>query len=166
MGSSSSWRAEVSAPCVNCGTKKVHLNHSRYPRVCAEYVPSVVAKQRKPMSKGAARAWNNTVRPRSEKTKSKYVIRREMVAAYLKRFPLCETGCGRPSEDVHEPWTRARGGPITDYRNFMAVARYCHGEIHGNNDASEALGWLVPAAYGRAWLEAGGRDQERKPVAA
>jgi len=37
----------MSALCVSCGTAKVHNNHHRYPRVCAEYVAPANVKARK-----------------------------------------------------------------------------------------------------------------------
>lgn len=111
--------------------------------------------------KKTMRGWNSTLRPVSKKQAAKNARRSPLVEAYLEAHPFCETGCGRRSVDVHEPWTRADAGPIDNPNNFMAVARFCHDWIHQNREAAEELGWLVPAEFGAAWLSGGGREQDR-----
>lgn len=46
----------------------------------------------------------------------------------------------RPSQDIHEVVSRARGGSITDVSNLMAVCRPCHDWITRNPAAAETLG--------------------------
>lgn len=71
------------------------------------------------------------LRHRSKKTQRVYVERRKVVASRLEAFPICEVPwCTHPSEDVHEPLTRARGGSITDPDNIRAVCRMHHDLIH------------------------------------
>ena len=123
-------------------------------------------QRRTPIKPGKARSWNSTLRSVGKKQARKNRRRTPLRQAYLAAYPRCETGCGRRSVDVHEPWTRARGGPIDDPRNFMAVARECHDWIHQHNDEAEERGWLVPAEFGAAWREGGGREQDRELVAA
>ena len=118
-------------------------------------------KRGKPMRRGNARSWNstlNSVRPKQrEKNRKRIPVRDAYLAAHL----MCETGCGWYAEHVHEPWTRAGGGPIDNPDNFMAVSSVCHDWIHGHRPEAEARGWLVPAPLGAAWLAAGGRSQVR-----
>lgn len=35
--------------------------------------------------------------------------------------------CNGAATDLHEPWTRARGGPIDSPQNVLPVCRSCHG---------------------------------------
>jgi len=105
-----------------------------------------------------------TLRPVSMKMARKRLEARDVRRAYLAAHPICEIGammCTVRSSDVHEPWTRARGGPIDDPRNMAALCRPCHGwvtfTVEGQQWAT-ARGFLVGAARGPAWLEAGGRD--------
>lgn len=65
--------------------------------------------------------------------------------------PLCKR-CGKPMADIHEPWTRARGGPIDDPRNMRSVCRKCHDWIHNNPAHAEWSGWLIPSHEGALWL--------------
>lgn len=81
---------------------------------------------------------------------------------WLRYRPECEVtriACFGPLT-VHEPWTRARGGPTDDPRNFATAC------VEGNRWLSQSAGgmiWgyangmLVRASAGPAWLEAGGR---------
>lgn len=100
------------------------------------------------------------IAPRSKKQQRLERKRAPIRNAYLRDHPLCERrpDCATPSIDVHEPWSRARGGPIFDKRNMMAVCRWCHDYIHQHGIQSEAEGWLIPAARGPTWLAAGGRN--------
>lgn len=118
------------------------------------------------MRRGRVKAWNSTLNSVSPKQRRKHAKRMPVRDAYLRAHPMCETGCGRRAVDVHEPWSRARGGPIDDPRNFMAVARECHDAIHQHSEESEARGWLIPAEYGPTWLAGGGREQDREAEAA
>ena len=109
------------------------------------------------MRRGRVKAWNSTLGNVSKKQRAKNSKRAPVRDAYIKAHPMCETDCGRRSMDVHEPWTRKRGGPIDDPRNFMAVCRECHDWIHGHALAATDRGWLIPASFGQKWLSMGGR---------
>ena len=115
----------------------------------------VGAVKRSPMKRG------KPMRRISSRQRAKVRRRVPVRDAYKSAHPRCER-CGDRMRDVHEPWTRARGGPIDDPRNMMSVCRTCHDYIHQHNEESERNGWLVPAALGQAWLDAGGREQERQ----
>ena len=93
--------------------------------------------------------------------------RREMVRRELARRELCEAGlpihqyrlaaygqmnaerlrasayrCGGLAVDLHEPFTRARGGSILDPANTVAVCRACHDWIHDHPEAATSVGLL------------------------
>ena len=60
---------------------------------------------------------------------------------------------------THEPWTRARGGPIDDPRNQIPVCAEHNRMISQDAEVmrwAKEHGFLVSAAQGPAWLEAGG----------
>ena len=113
------------------------------------------------MRRGRVKAWNSTLGNVSPKQRVKIDKRIPVRDAYLLDHVMCETGCGWYAEHVHEPWTRAGGGPIDNPDNFMAVSSVCHDWIHGHRPAAEERGWLVKASHGAAWLAAGGRAQVR-----
>ena len=122
--------------------------------------------QRKtPMRRGRVKAWNSTLGNVSPKQAAKNRKRKPVRDAYLAAHLMCETDCGQRAVDVHEPWTRKRGGPIDDPRNFMAVCRECHDWIHGHADEATEQGWLVKAEFGPEWLAAGGPRWGREAAA-
>lgn len=121
--------------------------------------------KRSPMNRGKARGWNSTLNSVSPKQRAKNSKRKPMRDAYLAAHPRCETDCGGLAVDVHEPWTRRRGGPIDDPRNFMAVCRLCHDWIHQNPSTAKWSGWLISAEDGPAWLSAGGPRWGREVAA-
>ena len=83
------------------------------------------------------------LRSRSKKTAAKYVQRRQLVKTVLTLFPVCQVPwCTHPSEDVHEPLTRARGGSILDLDNAVAVCRMHHDLIHLEDPIWYELGLL------------------------
>lgn len=83
------------------------------------------------------------LRPRSAKTARTYVQRRVLVAALMAEHSVCQVpGCHRPSIDIHEALTRARGGSVLDPGNCRAVCREHHDEIHGEPDWAYELGFL------------------------
>jgi hypothetical protein len=47
--------------------------------------------------------------------------------AAARAVDLLTVGCSGRADDLHEPWTRARGGPTDDPRNCLPVCRPCHG---------------------------------------
>ncbi|MBK8246426.1 MAG: hypothetical protein IPK85_03370 [Gemmatimonadetes bacterium] len=97
--------------------------------------------------------------PRSKSTHAKMRERRSIVAEVLKAHPFCHV-CGIvKAVEVHEPWSRGRGGPILDRRNCMAVDERCHRFIHENPEWAEKHGFLIPGHEGPAWLERGGVNQ-------
>lgn len=82
----------------------------------------------------------------------------------LRLYPLCEVRRLRPHDcfgglTVHEPWTRARGGPIDDPRNMVTVCAEANRLISQDADWirwATDVGVLIHASQGSAWLEAGG----------
>jgi len=88
--------------------------------------------------------------------------------AWLRAHPRCEVkslgGFTVPpcSMDVHvhEPWTRGRGGPTDDPRNFATACDW-HNTWISQDPTGQAFGYanalLFHAEDGAAWLEAGGR---------
>jgi hypothetical protein len=70
--------------------------------------------------------------------------RRRFVSSYLAVHPRC-VRCDMSADDIHEPLTRARGGPILDDANALPVCRSCHSWIHDNPRDATAAGWLVPS---------------------
>jgi hypothetical protein len=82
------------------------------------------------------------------KTRSAKRIREDRVRAKVKAdryalHPICEVPwCAHPSEDIHEPLTRARGGSITDPENVRAVCRMHHDLIHLEPDWAHEYGFL------------------------
>jgi hypothetical protein len=69
--------------------------------------------------------------------------RRAFVADLLAAFPICQVPwCSRPSEEVHEPLTRARGGSILDAGNAKAVCRLHHDLIHAEPAWAYETGFL------------------------
>jgi hypothetical protein len=97
--------------------------------------------------------------PVSESTFVKQRKRRTLRAAFLKKHPWCRV-CGNAlAVHVHEPWTRGRGGPMDDARNFMGLCQKDHDFIHANPEWAERHGFLIPAHEGKKWLERGGVNQ-------
>ncbi len=63
---------------------------------------------------------------------------------------------------VHEPWSRGRGGPTDDLRNWLAVCFEGNRMLSQDADTMQwglEHGMLVRAADGARWLEAGGVNQ-------
>ena len=82
------------------------------------------------------------LRPRSAKRQAIYVQRRELVGQMLASFPFCQRCKTKPSQDVHEIKTRARGGSITDPANLAVLCRSCHDWITQNPRQAREDGWL------------------------
>lgn len=107
------------------------------------------------------------LRSMSKKRQRVQRLRRDLVATELDARGVCEAGplirqhrierfgreyadrlsatdypCGWYSTDLHEPFTRARGGDILDRGNTVAVCRSCHNWIHGNPEAATSIGLL------------------------
>lgn len=87
------------------------------------------------------------------KDKSRQPVKRDYLASHRRCEAQVQGWCSGSSEHVHEPWTRARGGPINDARNMLALCFMCHAWVHSNPAESEQRGWLVSAANGPSWLE-------------
>lgn len=52
---------------------------------------------------------------------------RKLRAAYLRRHPHCECGCGRPSRDVdHRDGLGLDGPRAYDWHNLVALTHSCH----------------------------------------
>jgi len=101
----------------------------------------------------------------SERTRAARKRRTAPRDEQLRKYPLCEAkAAGMPHQcygvrTVHEPWTRARGGPIDDPRNMTTVC--AHGNTLISQDSgcmawAKDNGFLVSASQGARWLAAGG----------
>ena len=82
------------------------------------------------------------MRFRSKKMERKYRERRALVVRILDEFPMCQRCKGRPSQDVHEVLSRARGGDILDRENCVALCRDCHRFITEHPRFAVEEGWL------------------------
>jgi hypothetical protein len=72
------------------------------------------------------------IRAVSAKRAAENRVRAKVIAVLFPVYeppPLCDCGCGRLADDVHEILSRARGGSITDPPNMAVVARPCHTAI-------------------------------------
>lgn len=85
--------------------------------------------------------------------------------AQLAEYPYCEPKrAGMPGDcfpamalTVHEPWIRSAGGSLGDRRNMVTACPHHNDELTQNQRGwALAHGYLVTAAAGRRWLEAGG----------
>ena len=109
--------------------------------------------------KQTLRGWNSTLRPSakpiartvinrvSAKRKVENAVRRKVLAELKRLYPMCQR-CGvRPSEEGHEPLTRARGGSITDPANIVMLCAFpdggCHKWVHEHIAEATKEGWLV-----------------------
>ena len=82
------------------------------------------------------------MRFRSKKMAKKYIQRRKLVGEMLEEFPLCQR-CGiKPSSEVHEVISRARGGDILEKTNCRALCHACHFWITTNPAEATKTGWL------------------------
>ncbi len=123
------------------------------------------------MKRSPMRRTNGFTKPRrrpnavSSQQRAKVAARKAPHAEQLRRYPYCEAErMGMPHRcfgglTVHEPWTRARGGPIDDLRNMVTIC--AEGNRLVSQDAecmawAEAHGMLVSAAAGPSWIDAGG----------
>jgi len=60
---------------------------------------------------------------------------------YMADHPVCEVkGCMHPSSDNHHRAGKT-GKLYTDKRYFLAVCRYCHGEIELKPDWAKKMGY-------------------------
>lgn len=82
------------------------------------------------------------VRHRSAKMARLYVLRRRLVAQMLDAHPICQRCCARPSTEVHEILSRARGGSILDPQNCAAFCHDCHRWVTEHPRDAHAEGWL------------------------
>ena len=110
----------------------------------------------------------------SKKRANKNRDERDVRLAYKKAHPYCEAKhhvCNCPDKipgecfgelSIHEPWTRARGGPTDDELN-MRVVCFEHNRMLSQDPKTMEWGlmhsFLVKAADGPAWLE---RQKARK----
>lgn len=106
------------------------------------------------------------MRAQSPRTKQARAEAKPIRDLYLEAFPFCEfERAGAPGRclgglHVHEAWTRGRGGPIDDPRNFASacdmhntwVSQTVEGQRFGYRHAL-----LVRRRDGASWLEGGGR---------
>jgi len=81
------------------------------------------------------------MRARSKKMTKKYVERRKLVVYMLDLHPICQRCNEKPSEEVHEVLSRARGGDILDINNCRALCHMCHYWITTNPAEALKSGW-------------------------
>ena len=88
----------------------------------------------------------------------------------LREYPYCEAARAVAPQvstwsmcwgslTVHEPWTRARGGPVDDRRNMVTLCSEHNRQISQDDRMmawAERHGFLIHADDGPAWLAAGG----------
>jgi len=101
---------------------------------------------------------NRQSKRRAEELKSEIPIRQ----AFMKGKTVCEAkGAGAPGDcfgplQCHEPWSRARGGPTDDPRNFRCVCS-THNTNISQDVATMRWAWasefLVHSWEGAEWLE-------------
>ena len=82
------------------------------------------------------------MRFRSKKMAKKYVERRKLVAEMLEEYPVCQKCQAKPSTEVHEVLSRARGGNILDKTNCKCLCHECHFWITTNPTEAHSQGWL------------------------
>lgn len=52
---------------------------------------------------------------------------RRLAKAYKKQHPLCECGCGQPSQEVHHIIDRKQAPELAfDWNNLKAMKKACH----------------------------------------
>lgn len=102
------------------------------------------------------------INPVSAKRRKRNEQERQVRLAFLIAHPYCMAKeAGAPGEcfaslHVHEPWSRARGGPTDDPRNMTTVCDFHNAQI--SQDA-ETMVWagennfLVHAWHGEEWLD-------------
>ena len=103
------------------------------------------------------------LRPFSAKRLDAIAAERDLRQAWLRYRPRCEVPVAAPhygETHIHEAWTRARGGPTDDPRNFVTACNFHNdwlSQSAGGIAFGKKRGWLVSAAQGPAWLADGGR---------
>lgn len=91
------------------------------------------------------------VKPVSDKRRKAMEERRVVVRRLLREHPYCQAGvlCGgrAMAQDVHERYSRARGGSITDERHghMMTVCRQDHDWITTHPAEAERLRLALPS---------------------
>lgn len=115
---------------------------------------------RKPQPRRARKAIN----AQSSKREASQARETEIRNAYLRAHPACElTGAPGPclgAVHVHEPWTRARGGPTDDPRNYASACDFHNTAVSQDVTSmawAKAAGMLIHAWSGPRWLANGGR---------
>lgn len=105
--------------------------------------------------------------PMKKRIPEKAAAERPVRQAWLRAHPVCEWPhlCNPRipayALTVHEPWTRARGGPTDDPRNFVTLDAETNRLVSqdaGYMRRAYELGMLVSAAAGPGWLALGGRQ--------
>ncbi|MFA7296291.1 MAG: hypothetical protein WC211_03770 [Dehalococcoidia bacterium] len=97
------------------------------------------------------------------KRREKIEARKPVRAEQLARYPYCEAKAMEHrcygGLTMHEPWTKARGGPTDDLRNAVTLCAEANRLVSQDSRCmawAEEHGMLVSAAQGPAWLAAGG----------
>ena len=113
------------------------------------------------------------MRPRSKRKTEQIARELEIRNAYKAAHPICEMwptwiagfakrpDCLYSATDLHEPWTRAQGGPTDDPRNMRHLCRNCHSWLDTVDGRRWGIvyGFRVAKGQGAAWLAAGGTEQ-------
>ena len=86
----------------------------------------------------------------SAKRKKVAPLRAKFVRDQLTARPVCEVKVARVCRglavDIHEPFTRARGGSILDPANTLALCRDCHSYVHAHPKWANERGYLRTSA--------------------
>lgn len=141
----------------------------------------VTLARRTPLTRSGNLA-RSPLAPRSPRGRTRGDDRAAFVAAVLASRPWCEINASCPAGaparacEVHEPWTRARGGPWTPAEGLTAsrcwpTCRPCHAWAHhppaGGLESWARGGRLVDGAP-CPWIigaaEAGARGWSKTPV--
>jgi len=82
------------------------------------------------------------IRKMSKKLSKQTTVYNKVRKIYLEQNPFCECGCGSLATEIHHKNGR-ENERLVNVDFFMAVARFCHTEIHLNPKNSRELGYLI-----------------------
>lgn len=102
------------------------------------------------------------IKPVSKKKRLQQNDERSIRRGYLEAHPYCQGhDDGAPGDcygalHIHEPWTRARGGPTDDPRNMRTCCDFLNTQISQSYDTmvwAKENGYLVSSHEGPRYLE-------------
>ena len=96
-----------------------------------------------PLARGTSQLKRTPLAKQSAKRVAVSRERAALVRRVLAARPICERCHEARSVDVHEPYTRARGGSIVDDDNTVAICRRCHDWVHSHPKEASELGLLL-----------------------